>query len=85
MTEQEKEGKWDVRELGHSELVQMRIRLIALETVAAALLATASLEQRRAVAEAAENIRARPGSKRHPLTEFAADEVESLLARGERD
>lgn len=85
MTDPDGQGKWEVRELDHSELVQMRIRLIALETVATALLATATPEQRRAVAEAAENIRARPSSTRHPLTEFAANEVDSLLRRGERD
>lgn len=84
MNDAKDNGNWDVPELDHAELVQMRIRLIALETIAAALLSTASEDQRKAVAAAADNIRARPDATRHPLTEFAAEEVDRLLARARK-
>ncbi|MBB3764934.1 hypothetical protein [Sphingomicrobium lutaoense] len=83
MTDTNDEGSWDVPELEHAELVQMRIRLIALETIVAALLSTASDEQRQIVAAYADNIRARPDAKRHPLTEYAAEEIERLLNRSD--
>ena len=43
------DGQWDVPPLDHSELVQMRIRLIALETIVTGLLCDISPQQRAAI------------------------------------
>lgn len=77
-------GTWDASDPGHAELVQMRIRLIALENLVLALLAQSGQEVRQDVRDRADEIRPRAESSEHPLTELARTEMLKLLARAER-
>lgn len=71
----------DVPNLGNAELVQLHIRVIALENLLITLLADAS-EQRLAQArEMATYISPRPGFTPHPLTLGAAAEMRHLVGR----
>jgi hypothetical protein len=64
-----------------TELVQLRIRVIALENLVIALLAQAPEAQLQMVCEMANYISPRAGHTPHPLTLHAADEMRSLMAR----
>ena len=75
-----KEG-WDAPELTNAELVQLRIRVIALENVMITLLAGASDRQLDLVREMAATISPRPGSTQHPLTIHAANQMNHLVDR----
>ena len=70
-----------VPELTNAELVQLRIRTIALENVAIALLAEASDRQLDLVLEMAAYISPRLGSTQHPLTIHAAAHMADLVER----
>ena len=70
-----------VPQLTNAELVQLRIRVIALENLIIALLADASDQQRDLVREMAAIISPHPGSTHHPLTTHAADHMTDLLHR----
>lgn len=70
-----------VPQLTHAELVQLRIRVIALENLVIALLAEASDQQINLVREMAAIISPHPGSTHHPLTVHAADHMTDLLHR----
>lgn len=72
---------WDVPELTNAELVQLRIRVIALENVMITLLAVASDRQLDLVREMAATISPRPGSTQHPLTLHAANQMNHLVDR----
>ena len=61
-------GQVDVGPLTNTELVQLRVRVIALENVMIALLAKASDRQLALVREMASYISPRPGFTHHPLT-----------------
>jgi hypothetical protein len=70
-----------VPELTNAELVQLRIRTIALENLVIALLAEASDRQRDLVLEMAAYISPRPGFTQHPLTVHAAAHMIDLVER----
>lgn len=73
----------DIPQLTNAELVQMRIRIIAIENIVVALLARASDEQLGIVREMAANIVPRPGFTHHPLTIRAATQMIDLVHRAE--
>lgn len=64
-----------------AELVQLRVRVIALENVVLALLAQASDRQLELVREMADYIAPRPGFTHHPLTIHAAARMIQLVER----
>jgi hypothetical protein len=68
----------------HTELAQLRVRVVALENLVIALLAQAPEQQLRLVREMAVHISPRPGFTRHRLTLHAADEMRSLVDRARR-
>jgi hypothetical protein len=67
--------------LTNAELVQLQIRVIALENLVLALLAEASDAQRELVRDMATYISPRPGFTRHPLTLHAATQMLHLVER----
>ena len=69
-------------ELANAELVQMRVRIIALENLVLALLAGASSQQVQLARDVADNIIPRPGFYPHPLTLKAATQMHRLIGRG---
>ena len=71
----------DVPELTSAELVQLRIRVIALENLMIAMLAEGSDRQRQIAREMADYISPRPGCTQHPLTLKAADHMTDLVDR----
>lgn len=77
-------GSWDASDPGHAELVQMRIRIIALENLVLAMLAGADKSVYRQVRDRADEIQPRAGASEHPLTELARNEMLRLLERAER-
>lgn len=70
--------------LTDAELVQLRIRVIALENLVIALLADGPVRQLALVREMATHISPRPGYTPHPLTLNAADQMLSLVDRAGR-
>ena len=70
--------------LTNAELVQLRIRVIALENLVIALLAEAPDRQRSLVRGMATYISPRAGFTPHPVTLRAADEMLSLVDRADR-
>lgn len=71
----------DALPLTNAELVQLQIRVIALENLLAALLADASDRQLDLAREIAECIAPRPGFTAHRLTTHAAARMTSLIER----
>jgi hypothetical protein len=69
--------------LTNTELVQLQIRVIALENLVITLLAEASDRQLDRVREMAAYIVPRPGFTHHPLTIHAAAEMINLVDRAE--
>ncbi|MEP7295339.1 MAG: hypothetical protein ABI702_04065 [Burkholderiales bacterium] len=67
-----------------AELVQLRVRVIALENLVVAMLVGAPVGQLSLVREMARHICPRPGYTPHPLTLHAADEMLSLVERAGR-
>jgi hypothetical protein len=74
----------EVPELTNAELVQLRIRVIALENVVISLLAEASGRQLDLIREMAAFISPRPGFTPHPLTIQAAIQMINLVDRAAR-
>ncbi len=70
--------------LGQAELKQLRVRVVALESVVLALLTAASEPQRKLVAQMARRIAPRAGATAHRVTLHAADEIAGLLERSKR-
>lgn len=70
--------------LTDAELVQLRVRVIALENMVIALLANAPLEQQALAREMASYISPRPGYTPHALTLHAAEQMRSLVDRADR-
>jgi hypothetical protein len=70
--------------LADAELMQLRIRIIALENLLVALLANASEAQLRAVRKMAGYIAPRPGFTPHKLTVHAEDHMLDLVERATR-
>ena len=71
----------EVLQLTNAELVQLRVRVIALENVVMALLAHAPDQQLELVRDMAAYISPRPGFTQHPLTVHAAAEMFRLVER----
>jgi hypothetical protein len=71
----------DIPELTNTELVQLRIRMIALENLVIALLAEGSDHQLAVAREMAAYIAPRPGLTPHPLTIHAAAHMVELVDR----
>ena len=71
----------DLPPLSNAELVQLRVRVIALENVLIALLTQATEPQLQLVREMAAYISPRPGFTHHPLTLQAACQMLSLADR----
>ncbi len=67
--------------LTNAEVVQLQVRVIALENLVIALLAGASQAQRELVRDMATYISPRPGFTRHPLTLHAAGQMLHLVER----
>jgi hypothetical protein len=78
------EAQSKVPQLTNTELVQLRIRVIALENLVITLLAHASDQQLDLAREMATYIFPRPGSSHHPLTVHAADHMIDLVGRAGR-
>jgi len=70
-----------IPELTNAELVQLRIRVIALENLVIALLAEASERQLGLARDMAAYISPRPGFTHHPLTIHAAAQMIDLVER----
>lgn len=70
--------------LSNAELVQLRVRVIALENLVIALLAEGSERLRRTAREMADYIAPRPGFTHHPLTTQASSRMEDLVERADR-
>ena len=75
------EVQTDVPPLTNAELVQLHIRVIALENLVIALLAAASDRQLELAREMAAYIAPRPGFTRHHLTVDGAAQMISLVDR----
>lgn len=71
----------DVPDMTNAELVQLRIRVIALENLMIAVLADGSDRQLEVAREMADYISPRPGFTQHPLTIQAADHMTDLVDR----
>jgi len=67
-----------------ADWAEMRTRVIALENLVIALLATATDEQRDLARRMADYIAPRPGATPHRLTVHAAHRMSDLLVRAER-
>ncbi|MBC7497606.1 MAG: hypothetical protein H7243_10660 [Sphingomonadaceae bacterium] len=73
-----------IPELTNTELVQMRIRVIALENLVIAMLAAAPENVIAMAGEMAAFISPRPGASLHPLTIHAATQMTDLVGRASR-
>lgn len=71
----------DRSDLTNTELVQLRIRVIALENLVIAVLADGSDRQRQIAIDMAGYISPRPDATQHPLTIQAADHMTDLVHR----
>ena len=76
--------KWDIPPLSDAEIIQLRIRVIALENMVLGLLSTASDHQLASIREIAEYISPRADAKPHPLTLHAATQIEHFVERARR-
>lgn len=74
-------ARGDIPDLTNTELVQLRVRVIALENMLIAVLAEGSDRQLQVAREMAEYISPRPGSTQHPLTTQAANHMTDLVDR----
>ncbi len=70
--------------VGEAEMLALHIRVVALESLVIALLATASDSQREIARTMAEYISPRSGATHHPLTTLAADHMKDLVERAVR-
>jgi hypothetical protein len=75
------ETEVDVPLLSNAELVQLRVRVIALENVIIALLSQGSDEQLRLISEMSTYVLPRPGFTAHPMTIRASKEMLRLVDR----
>jgi hypothetical protein len=71
-------------EMSNADLVALHVRVIALENLLIALLATASDQQLELAREMAGYISPRPGFTPHPLTLHAAAHMIDLIERSSR-
>ncbi len=73
----------DVPDLTNTELVQLRVRVIALENLVIAILAESSDAQRELARGMAAYISPRPGFTPHPMTVHAAAQMLHCVDRAE--
>ena len=78
------EAQPEIPALTNAELVQLRIRVIALENLVISLLAGASDRQLDLAREMATYISPRPGVTHHPLTIHAAAQMIAFVERAGR-
>ena len=71
----------DIPQLTNAELVQLRVRVIALENLVIALLAEAGDRQISLARQMADYVSPRPGFTHHPLTVHAAAHMIDLVER----
>jgi len=71
----------ETKALSDAELIRLRVRVIALENIVIALLATGTTGQRELATEMADIIRPRDGAVAHPLTIEAATLIDGLVQR----
>jgi len=81
--EGETAARWppSIPDLGDAELIQLRVRVIALENLMIMLLAEGSERQLQLAREMAAYISPRPGFTPHPLTTQAAAHMVDLVER----
>lgn len=77
------QAEMPIPDLTNAELVQMRIRIIALENLVIALLSDATHAQRQTASDIMGMIVPQSGAHPHPLTLHAAAQMERLLGRAE--
>ena len=77
------DGTDDVCPITDTELVQLRVRVIALENLVITLLVGASEQQLILAREMAAYISPRPGATLHPLTLRAAAQMVNLVERAD--
>lgn len=82
-SEEKSAGRTPTPDMTNAELVQLRVRVIALENVLIALLLNAGEQQLGDVRRMAGNIPPRPGVTPHPLTIQAADHMLQLVDRAD--
>ncbi|MEO9132906.1 MAG: hypothetical protein ABI240_17100 [Sphingomonas sp.] len=70
--------------MGEAEMVSLHIRVVAIENLLVALLATSSHEQIETARDMAAYIAPRPGAAPHPLTTLAAAHMSDLVERATR-
>jgi hypothetical protein len=75
------EAKFDVPDLTNAELVQLRVRVIALENLVISLLAAATDRELDLARQMAAFISPRPGFTHHPLTIHAATQMIDIVDR----
>jgi hypothetical protein len=75
------EAPSEIPQLTNAEIVQLRVRVIALENLVIAMLAQASERQLGVAREMAAFISPRPGSTPHPLTIHAAAQMIDFIER----
>lgn len=75
------EAQAHIPEMTNSELVHLRIRVIALENLVIALLAEGSDRQLEVAREMVTYISPRAGYTQHPLTRKAADQMTGMVNR----
>ena len=71
----------NIPQMTNAELVQLRIRVIALENLVISLLAEASVRQIELAREMAAFIAPRPGYSQHPVTTHASAQMIKILDR----
>lgn len=77
------DGSLDVPDLTNTELLQLRVRVIALENLVIAILADSSDAQRELARGMAAYISPRPGFTHHPMTIHAAAQMLHCVDRAE--
>ena len=77
------EAHTDIPEMTNTELVHLRIRVIALENLIITLLAEGSDRQLEVAREMAAYISPRAGFTQHPLTVKAAEQMNDMVDRAE--
>lgn len=73
--------EWDIPPLSDTEIIQLRIRVIALENIVLSLLSKANETQLEHIDEVAKLITPRPEARQHPLTIHAATQMNQLVER----
>lgn len=77
------EAQADTHQMTNTEMIHLRIRVIALENLIVTLLAEGSDRQLEVAREMATYISPREGFTQHPLTIKAADQINDMVSRAE--